>query len=313
MSSISVPHTTGTGDNRLMLVGVSWNCGTTDRTISSVTFTPSGGSATPLTLVKTQVGGTSGNPRYSAIYRLLNPSSGQAGTVAVTFSGSVSNGIVAGAANFAGVDQTTPLGTPGGAGSTATGTAPSVTLTGLEGDELVFDNLFMGGTDSSQTVTAGAGQTQRWNAFVGNARGAASTEQAGGSSVTMSSTASEAAQWAIAAVPINPAATAPAFNAITVTAPTGTTSQAQGASPAGHLDDQRRRRAAAQFSIWVVSPAQRLVRGQDRRRRRHRQLRRQRRPGRARRHRLPASSSTTAPPSRRPLEASTATRRARST
>ncbi len=40
VSSISVPHTTGTGANPLMLVGVSWNCGTTNRTISSVTFTP---------------------------------------------------------------------------------------------------------------------------------------------------------------------------------------------------------------------------------------------------------------------------------
>ncbi len=40
VSSISIPHTTGTGTNRLMLVGVSWNCDTTDRTISSVTFTP---------------------------------------------------------------------------------------------------------------------------------------------------------------------------------------------------------------------------------------------------------------------------------
>ena len=36
--------------------------------------------------------------------------------------------------------------------------------------------------------------------------------------------------------------TAAAFSAITVTAPTGTTSKAQGERPAGHLDDQRQRR-----------------------------------------------------------------------
>ena len=100
-----------------MLVGVSWNCGTTNRTISSVTFTPSGGSATNLTEVITQLGYNSTNPRYSAIYKLLNPPSGVSGTVTVTFSGAVTNGIVAGAANFAGVDQTTPLGTPNGAGA----------------------------------------------------------------------------------------------------------------------------------------------------------------------------------------------------
>ena len=56
VSSLSISHTTGTGEERLMLVGVSWNCGTTDRSISSVTFTPSGGSAIPLTVVITQQG-----------------------------------------------------------------------------------------------------------------------------------------------------------------------------------------------------------------------------------------------------------------
>ncbi|NLF52433.1 MAG: hypothetical protein GX577_15000, partial [Leptolinea sp.] len=39
-SSVSFDHTTGTGNNRLMLVGVSWNAGTTaNRSISSVVFT----------------------------------------------------------------------------------------------------------------------------------------------------------------------------------------------------------------------------------------------------------------------------------
>jgi hypothetical protein len=45
VSTIDISHTTGTGNNRLMLVGVSWNCGSTYRTITSVTFTPDGGSA----------------------------------------------------------------------------------------------------------------------------------------------------------------------------------------------------------------------------------------------------------------------------
>ena len=80
-STVAISHTTGTGVNRLMLVGVSWNCGTTNRTISSVTFTPSGGSATNLTEVITQLGYNSTNPRYSAIYKLLSPPSGVSGTV----------------------------------------------------------------------------------------------------------------------------------------------------------------------------------------------------------------------------------------
>lgn len=207
-SSVSFAHTTGTGTNRLMLLGVSWNAGSTARTISSVTFTPSGGgSALPLTVVLTQQAGT--NLRYSAIYSLLNPPSGVAGTVAVTFSGTVSNGIVAGAANFKGADQSTPLGTPAGANGSST--AASVTLSGLSGNELVFDNLFQGASGSSQTVTAGAGQTQLWNEFVSNTRAAASTEQAEGSSVTMSWTASSRTPWAIAAVPVNPAPAGPSY------------------------------------------------------------------------------------------------------
>ncbi len=256
-TSVSFSHTTGTGNNRLMLVGVSWNCGTTDRSISSVTFTPSGGSATNLTQVITQLGYSSSNPRYSAIYKLLNPPSGVSGTVTVTFSGAVTNGSVAGAADFAGVDQTTPLGTPGGVGSPSnTSTSISVDLSGLTGNELVFDNVFAGASGSTQTLTPGAGQTALWNVLnyasspATNMIAGASTEQATGSSVTMSWTFSSAAA-AITAVPINPKAATP-FNAITVTAPTGTTSKAQGATlPVTWTTNAAV--ASGQFSIWVVS------------------------------------------------------------
>ena len=43
VSYVNVSHTTGTGLNRLMLVGISANSYNGRRTISSVTFTPSGG------------------------------------------------------------------------------------------------------------------------------------------------------------------------------------------------------------------------------------------------------------------------------
>ena len=198
VSSIAIGHTTGTGADRLMLVGVSWNCGTNDRSITSVTF-----DGTPLNEVITQQTGS--EFRYSAIYSLMNPPSGVSGTVTVTFSDSVSNGIVAGIANFAGVNQTSPLGTPGGAGMGSNDDAANVTLTGLSGNELVFDNVFQGASGESQTLTAGADQTPLWTGFSGNARASASTEQATGGSVTMSWTASSASYWAIAAVPINPA------------------------------------------------------------------------------------------------------------
>jgi uncharacterized repeat protein (TIGR02543 family) len=223
VSDINISHITGTGTNRLMLVGVSWNCGTTDRTISSVTFTPDGGSATALDEVFTQQANAA--YRYSAIYSLLAPPSGTTSTVTVTFSGSVSNGIVAGVANFAGVDQTTPLGTPSGDGTDTNDTAPSVILTGLDGDELVFDNVFQGASGESQTLTAGTDQTQLWDGWIANVRAAASVEQATVSSVTMSWTAGSAAYWAIAAVPINPAQTGPTYDLTVNVVGNGTVTQ----------------------------------------------------------------------------------------
>ena len=193
-TSISFSVTTGTGTDRLMLVGVSWNSGTANRTISSATFTPEAGSALDLTLVITQLYNYSTtNYRTTAIYRLLAPPSGVTGTVSIGFSGAVSNGIIAGAVNFAGVDQTTPLGTPVGAVGTGTsGNAasnPTVTLTGLTGDELIFDSVFMGISNATtQTLTADSGQSEHWN-INGyaintslNTRGAASTKQATGTS-----------------------------------------------------------------------------------------------------------------------------------
>lgn len=70
---ITLAHTTGTENNRLMLVGISQK----NRLVTSVTY---GGSA--LTLVGENV--SSGNSRVS-IYQMINPPSGTANVV-VTFS-----------------------------------------------------------------------------------------------------------------------------------------------------------------------------------------------------------------------------------
>ena len=101
------------------------------------------------------------NPVY---YGLVNPTSG-AGTVNITFTSSgdgVDSGIVAGVAFFTGVDQATPLGPYATAtGGTQSGsTIATVTLDGLNGNELVFDSIFRGGTAAQ---TPGTGQTSLWN------------------------------------------------------------------------------------------------------------------------------------------------------
>ena len=129
-STISFCKTIGSGTDRLTLVGVSLNAASNATSISSITFTPVGGSARTLSPVIFET--LPWLNRYSAIYSLVNPPSGQAGTVLVTVSPAISSGgIVVGAASFAGVDQTTPLGVPKGTSGTV---PPCLTLDRLTGD-----------------------------------------------------------------------------------------------------------------------------------------------------------------------------------
>jgi len=222
-SSSIVTNTTGIGQNRLMLVGITWNANTAPQSISSVTFTPDGGTAANLAEVMTQQ--VASTNRYAAIYSLTNPPSGQTGVVTVTFSSDITNGVVVGVANFMGVDPTTPLGTPNGA--SATGTAPTVTLTNLDGDELVFDTVFIGGAPPP-ALTPSASQTLLWTEGIANDGGAASTQLATNASVTMSWTATASGPWAIVAVPIRPAVSQPVLSA-------GSVSRANGYFLAGYI------------------------------------------------------------------------------
>ena len=92
-TSFTVSHTTGSGTNRLMLVGISQK----NKNVTSVTY---GG--TPLTLVGENVNGTNGRMH---MYKLLNPPSGTANVV-VNLDANPDKGIVVGVTTFTGVDQT---------------------------------------------------------------------------------------------------------------------------------------------------------------------------------------------------------------
>ncbi len=114
VSFVSFSHTTGSGTNRLMLVGISWNSGTGAVAINSggVGFTYNGGADWITCAEVITKDNSPTNYRYSAIYSCLNPPASTAGTLTITFAATIPNGIVAGVANFAGVDPTDPLGTP---------------------------------------------------------------------------------------------------------------------------------------------------------------------------------------------------------
>ncbi len=182
---ITVAHTTGTGANRLMLVGISQK----NRTVTSVTY-----GATALTLVGEN--NLNSNARI-ALYRLINPPSGTANVV-VNFSSAPDRGAVVNVTTYTGIDQTTPLGTF--ASQQAGSTNPSVNVTSA-GGELVYDVVSI----RNQPVTVTAGQTQRWNMSSGNEiTGAGSTEP--GAATTIMNWTSASTDWALGAVPIKPAA-----------------------------------------------------------------------------------------------------------
>ena len=205
VDEISFAHTSGSGGNRLIMVGVSWNSGSNEREITSVEFSYGSG-PTILSFDKVVDGQASSSsaPRNSAIFKSSSePPAGELGTITIKFDGSVSNGIAAGAANFMNVDQATPIGPYDSV--TGSNTASSLPLSGLDGDELVFDNLFQGASGESQVLTVGEGQTQLWTDYIGNTRSGASYEQAEGDSVTMSWSASSSSVFVLAAAAINPA------------------------------------------------------------------------------------------------------------
>jgi hypothetical protein len=236
-STISFSHTTGTGSNRLLVVGVGYNPGTNVAPVTSVTFTYA---TTTLTLSQAIGKKLSWLQRFGYIYYSpTEPPSGTSGTITITFGNPVGSGIVAGAANFANVDLTTPIGPSAGAENVSA--APSVTVNGLVGDELVFDNLFMGGTSPASTVV-GAGQTilpapaptNSWNTAQGNTFGGASTKDAASSnSVTMSWTPSGTPAgtfiWIHLAAAINPQCTGSRYTLTLGIDPNGAVAQ----SPAG--------------------------------------------------------------------------------
>lgn len=199
-SALTFAHTVGPGSSRILIVGVSIDETTTVNVISSVTY---GGA--PLT----NIGNTTstGNVTRISLWRLVNPPSGTANIVVTPVSGNVEE-FVAGATSYFGVNQTTPLGTFAQAiGNSGT---PTVNVASATND-LVVDAVAVEGALLGNSISVGAGQSQRYNVNTavllgGGMIGAGSTEP-GAATVTMSWTQNGLlnGRWAIGAVPLKPA------------------------------------------------------------------------------------------------------------
>lgn len=191
VSSLSVSHTVNTSNNRLLLVGVSLRRNKADAQVSSVTY---GG--TPMNQVGTQI--VDGDDKQGRVYifSLVAPAVGTANVVA-NFSSNPDRGVVVGAVSFSDVDQISPLG--GFFSSQGSSNNPSLEVTSAT-DELVFDVI----TFKKESLTVGAGQTQRYNGFSGDEMYGASSTKPGTSTTTMSWSPSGSDKWAMGAVSIRP-------------------------------------------------------------------------------------------------------------
>lgn len=188
VNAVTLAHTC-TGSNRLLLI---W-CVTGDASRAVETVTYNGVSAT---LIGSPVVGV----RQLSLWRLIAPSSGTHNIVATLESGFPAY-VWATGMSFTGVNQTTALGTL--VTATASDDTPTATVSSAT-NELVAD-FMQTQAGGSQTLTVGAGQTERINdtTTLTDIQVAGSTQD-GAASVVMSWEISNPLQWTIGAVPIKP-------------------------------------------------------------------------------------------------------------
>lgn len=154
-NSISWTHTTGTCNNRVLVVGTQArdDANQTDTAVTGVTY-----QGFPLTSIRSdQVLNGAGDIRTSLWY-LVNPGAGS-GTVQITWSSALSRVGVGSAISLCGVDQAAAL--DANNGSTATsGTTASTSITTVANNAWIIDNT---AGRPGNTITVGANQTERVN------------------------------------------------------------------------------------------------------------------------------------------------------
>jgi uncharacterized repeat protein (TIGR01451 family) len=196
--TLTFAHTTTATANRVLLVGASINI--TNNAAAAVTGITYNGTA--LTLVGAH--NDAGNTRRVEMWYLLAPVNGTFNViVSVDVPSAVTEGVVAGATTFTGVDQTVPLGTFASAAGAA-GTYSQLNVSSVV-NGMILDTL---STDGTQTVSIPGPQVQQWNVNSQNSANtgvrASGTSRTGAPSVPISETFSGTSNWSLGAVSINP-------------------------------------------------------------------------------------------------------------
>ena len=182
------------GNNRLLLVGVTLWPGIPNRYVTSVTW-----NGTALTKIT--------NISYSdairtELWQLVAPATGSSNVV-VNVTGTAPNydaNMTVGVISFTGVDQSTPYRTPA---TTASGSSASASVTvGSASGEMVLS--VAGAGTSNRNFTSITGGTERWNLSAATYPKGAGGTAPGASSVTISHGLSSADSWAIIGLAIKP-------------------------------------------------------------------------------------------------------------
>ena len=189
-------HTTSTGSDRILIVGVTTRGDDGTAAPNGVTYD---------SVSMTKIRDDSYSVSNSSLWRLVAPATGSNAIVVSWTTNAVR--LVAGSMSFTGVDQTNPIDSDNGA--TGSSTAPSVTLTTVAANAWGVDNLGIR-TSSSETVTIDVGDTEveRWNLLQvanglrgsGSHRGPLVTP----GSLVMSWTISGSRPWGISAASLKP-------------------------------------------------------------------------------------------------------------
>ncbi len=185
VASLTWSHTVGTQANRVLLVGVS----IADALGQSVTGVTYGGVAlTKLSAI------SNGTTARAEVWYLIAPASGTANIVASLSAAAV---LVGGASSLYNVDQADSFGAVMTA--SGSGTAVSDALGTDSAQDLAHDVV----ASAATSLTAGGGQTERWNVGVAGVAGAGSTRPGTGGAVTMAWTNGISAAWAQVAVDVH--------------------------------------------------------------------------------------------------------------
>ena len=192
-SIVTLPHTTGSGLDRILVVGVS--IFSANKPVNSITY---GG--VPLTFLGAIDGGSGSNNRRVELWYLVAPAVGTAPVVVTMGGGSK---MVVGAQTWFGVDPLAPV--SGFASSEGSGTTASIAVPS-GASEFVIDCICTKG--AAQSIAAGAGQTEMWNDVTrtngGNVMGGGSFA-AGAPSTPMSWTLQRSQYWVVGATSLLPA------------------------------------------------------------------------------------------------------------